>query len=178
MDTALTNIGELMRENGYYRSTITPQESEDAATQRISIRFEMIPGEQARVGKVTVNCDSGCAPADVAKIAKLRPGDRVSPQRTRRALQRVRKRYQKQNRLLSQVSVVEEVLPPGSQCRGLTHSDIVPGPAGGCFRGRVQDSPQRFETERSGIRGECSRRRPAKRRPPQSAELSARPGIF
>ncbi|MFZ0287257.1 MAG: POTRA domain-containing protein, partial [Terriglobales bacterium] len=127
MDTALKNIGELMRENGYYRSTITPQESEDAATQRISIRFEMIPGEQARVGTVTVNCDSGCVPAEVAKIAELRTGDRVSPQRTSKALQRVRKRYQKQNRLLSQVSVAKKAYRPEANVVDYT-LEIVPGP--------------------------------------------------
>jgi outer membrane protein insertion porin family len=127
MDTALANIKELLVENGYYRSTIAPQQSEDANTQLIAIVFTVTPGEQARVGTVIVNCNSGCVPADVPKIAKLRPGDRVSTQRTSSALQRLRKRYQKQKRLLVQVSVAQKTYRPEANVVDYT-LNIVPGP--------------------------------------------------
>jgi outer membrane protein insertion porin family len=127
MDTALTNIKDLLEENGYYRSTIAPRQSENPDTQQINILFTVTPGEQARVGTVTVNCDSGCVPADVPRFAKLRPGDRVSAQRTSNALQRVRKRYQKQNRLLAQVSVAKKAYRPDANAVDYT-LNIVPGP--------------------------------------------------
>jgi outer membrane protein assembly complex protein YaeT len=127
MDTAMTNIKELLEENGYYRATITPRQSEEPDTQRMNILLTVAPGEQARVGNVTVNCDSGCVPADVPRIAKLRPGDRVSAQRTSSALQRLRKRYQKQNRLLAQVSVAKKSYRPEANAVDYT-LDIVPGP--------------------------------------------------
>jgi outer membrane protein insertion porin family len=127
MDTALANIKDLMEQNGYYRSTIAPQQSEDANNQQIAIVFNVTPGEQARVGEVTVNCDSGCIPADIPRIAKLRPGDRVSTQRTSSALQRLRKRYQKQNRLLAQVSVAKKSYRPEANTVDYT-LNIVPGP--------------------------------------------------
>jgi outer membrane protein insertion porin family len=127
LETALTNIKQLMEENGYYRSTVVPQQTEDANTQQIAILFTVTPGEQAHVGEVTVNCDSGCVPAEVVRIAKLRPGDPVSAQRTSSALHRLRKRYQKQNRLLAQVSVVRKVYRPGINAVDYTLR-VVPGP--------------------------------------------------
>jgi outer membrane protein assembly complex protein YaeT len=127
MDTALSNIKDLMEQNGYYRATVAPQQSEDANNQQIAIVFNVTSGEQARVGEVTVNCDSGCIAADVPKIAKLRPGDRVSTQRASSALQRLRKRYQKQNRLLAQVSVAKKLYRPETNTVDYT-LNIVPGP--------------------------------------------------
>jgi outer membrane protein insertion porin family len=127
LDAGLRNIKQLLEENGYYRSTIAPQQSENADTQQIAIRFTVTPGEQARIGTVTVNCDSGCVPTDVPRMAKLRPGDPVSAQRTSSALQRLRKRYQKQNRLLAQVSVVSKLYRPETNTVDYTLG-IVSGP--------------------------------------------------
>ena len=127
MDTALTNIKGLLEENGYYRATVAARKSEEPETQRMNILFIVVPGEQARVGAVTVNCDAGCAPAEIPRIAKLRPGDRVSAQRTSSALQRLRKRYQKQNRLLVQVAVAKKSYRAEANAVDYT-LDIVPGP--------------------------------------------------
>lgn len=144
MEIALTNIKELMEENGYYRSTVAPQQSEDANTQQVAILFTLTPGEQAHVGNVTVNCDSGCVPAEIPGIAKLRPGDRVSAQRTRSALQRLRKRYQKQNRLLAQVSVASKLYRPEANAVDYTLA-IVPGP-------RVEVSAEGFRIRRNVLK--------------------------
>ncbi|HKV39990.1 MAG TPA: POTRA domain-containing protein, partial [Blastocatellia bacterium] len=127
METALTNVKDLLEENGYYHATVVPRQTEDANTQLMNIVLTVSSGEQARVGTVTVNCDAGCVPTDVPKIAKLRPGDRVSPQRTSSALQRLRKRYQKQNRLLAQVSVAKKYYRPDVNLVDYT-LNIVPGP--------------------------------------------------
>jgi outer membrane protein assembly complex protein YaeT len=144
MDTALSNIKELMEENGYYRATIAPKQSQNASTQEIAILFAVNPGEQARIGTVTVNCDSGCVPGDVPSIAKLRPGDRVSSQRTSGALQRLRKRYQKQNRLLAQVSVAKKTYRPEANAVDYT-LNIVPGP-------QVEVSAEGFKIRRSVLK--------------------------
>jgi outer membrane protein insertion porin family len=144
MDTAQTNIKELMEENGYYRSKVSPQQWEDANTQQITILFTVTPGEQAHVGTVTVNCDSGCVAADVPRIAKFRPGDRVSAQRTSSALQRLRRRYQKQNRLLAQVSVAKKTYRPEANAVDYT-LHIVPGP-------QVDVSAEGFRIRRSVLK--------------------------
>ncbi|MGA8153200.1 MAG: POTRA domain-containing protein [Terriglobales bacterium] len=105
MDEALGNIKQLAEENGYYRSSVTPEEKQDPATQLIAIVFHFNPGLQARVGTVTANCDPVCSQKEIQDIAKLRPGDPVSVVRASAALERLRKKYQKQNRLLSQVVI-------------------------------------------------------------------------
>jgi outer membrane protein insertion porin family len=127
LDAALGNIKGLMEESGYYHSTLNVQQTEDANNQQIAIVLTVDAGEQSRVGAVTVNCNPGCTSAEVLRIAKLRPGDRVSAQHTSRALQRLRKRYQKQNRLLAQVSVVKKSYRSEANVVDYT-LEIVPGP--------------------------------------------------
>jgi outer membrane protein insertion porin family len=144
LEAALKNIKELMQENGYYRSTITPQQTEDASTQQIAIRFDITPREQAHLGTVTVNCDSGCVAADIPRLAKLRSGDRVSAQYTSKALQRLRKRYQKQNRLLAQVSVANKLYRPETNAVDYT-LDVAPGP-------QVEVSAEGFKLRRKVLK--------------------------
>jgi len=107
-DRALANIQRLIEENGYYRSSVKEEESKDVGTQQIAITFRITPGAQARVGKVTMQCDPGCSAKEIQDVAKLRPGDPVSSQRASNALEQLRKRYQKQNRLLAQVRISEK----------------------------------------------------------------------
>ncbi|MBZ5572256.1 MAG: BamA/TamA family outer membrane protein [Acidobacteriia bacterium] len=127
LDRALTNIRQLMEENGYYRSSVTPEERPEVSTQQIAIWFRVDPGPQAHVGSLTVNCDSGCSPQEIERAAKLRPGDPISMQRTSSALERLRKRYQKQNRLLAQVSIGKKSYRPDANAVDYV-LDIVPGP--------------------------------------------------
>jgi outer membrane protein assembly complex protein YaeT len=74
----------------------------------MAIVFHVDPGPQARVGQVSVKCESACSPEDIQRVAKLRPGQRVTIQTTSSALERLRKRYQKHDRLLAQVRVAEK----------------------------------------------------------------------
>lgn len=127
LNRGLQNIQQLMQENGYYRSSVEPAEQRNEATQQISILFRVIPGPQAHVGRVIANCDPGCSPKDIEKIAKLRPGDPVSLQRASNALERLRKRYQKQDRLLAQVSISNKAYRADANAVDYT-LDIVPGP--------------------------------------------------
>jgi outer membrane protein insertion porin family len=128
MDRALENILRLMEENGYYHSTVTPEQNRDETTQQISILFRITPGLQARVGKVTANCDPGCSAQEIEKVAKLRPGDPVSLQRVSNALERLRKQYQKRNRLLAQVSVSDKTYRADANAVDYV-LNIVPGPS-------------------------------------------------
>ena len=104
VERALTNIKRLMQENGYYRSSVNELEHKDTARQQIDISFQITPGPQARVGNVTMTGKPGYSQRQIQDIAKMHPGDLVSVQRVSNALDRLRKKYQKQNRLLAQVS--------------------------------------------------------------------------
>ena len=59
VERALTNIKQLMQENGYYRSSVKEQQQKDPARQQIDILFQINPGPQARVGNVTVTGNPG-----------------------------------------------------------------------------------------------------------------------
>ena len=106
VDAAVANIKKLMIENGYYQSEVHVSLAHLPAEQLVNITFEIIRGKQARVGAVNVTGNSGFTPEEVRNIAKMHPGDKVSTARVNRALTRLRKKYQKQDRLEAQVAIV------------------------------------------------------------------------
>jgi len=127
VERALTNIKQLMKENGYYRSVINESERKDPERQQIDIIFQINPGPQARVGNVTVTGNSGYSQGQIQDIAKMHPGNPVSVQRVSSALDRLRKKYQKQNRLLAQVSISKKSYREQANAVDYTF-DIEPGP--------------------------------------------------
>ena len=127
VERALVNIKQLMQENGYYRSTVTESERKYPERQQIDIIFQITPGSQARVGNVTVRGNAGYSQGQIQDIAKMHPGNPVSVQRVSNALDRLRKKYQKQNRLLAQVSVSNKSYRESANTVDYNF-DIVPGP--------------------------------------------------
>jgi len=126
LERALTNIKQFMETSGYYRSSTTSEEHRDNKTQQMSITFHMNPGPEARVGKVNVKCQA-CSPADIQKFADLKPGNLITAQTTGNALERLRKRYQKQDRLLAQVRIAERSYKPETNTVDYT-LEVSPGP--------------------------------------------------
>ena len=127
MNRALKNIQQLMEENGYHRATLSHQETEHPEIQQIDILFRVHSGSPAHVGRVILAGNPGFSQSEIQDIAGIDPGDRVSPDRVTRALQRLRKKYQKQNRLLAQVSVAERTYHPKTNTVDYTFQ-IDPGP--------------------------------------------------
>jgi outer membrane protein insertion porin family len=108
LDRALENIRQLMQEGGYYRARVTAESMSNAATQQVDILFHITRGEQAHVGEVKVTGTSGLTPYEVQRIAHMKPGDRITVARVSGSLQRLRKKFQKQNRALAQVSIADQ----------------------------------------------------------------------
>jgi len=127
VERALANIKQLMQENGYYRSLVNEQEQTYPERQQINILFQINAGPQARVGNVTATGNPGYSQGQIQDIAKMHPGNTVSVQRVSAALDRLRKKYQKQNRLLAQVSVSRKSYREQQNVVDYTF-DIVPGP--------------------------------------------------
>ncbi|MFB3916038.1 MAG: POTRA domain-containing protein [Terriglobales bacterium] len=111
IDQALRGMKSLLTENGYYKAEITVKEEFHPETQQVDLHFQATPNQVARIGKISVTGDSGYTAAEVADIAKLHFLDTVSAQRLTRALQRLRKRYQKEERLEAQVAVTSRYHP-------------------------------------------------------------------
>jgi outer membrane protein insertion porin family len=104
MDRAVKRVQNLLEENGYYRSTLSDQEQFDPKTQSANIWIRVEVGERAHIGSVTVTGTPGLSNDEILEIAHMHSGDEVTADRLTNALQRLRKKYQKQNRLLAQVT--------------------------------------------------------------------------
>jgi outer membrane protein insertion porin family len=128
LDRALQNIRQLMQENGYYRARVTAESTSDAAAQQVNLIFHISPGEAAHVGEVKVRGNAGLTASQVQDIAHMDRGDRVTSSRVSSSLQRLRKRFQKQQRVLAQVSIAEQTYRPESNAVDYTFQ-IDPGPA-------------------------------------------------
>ena len=74
----------------------------------------MQPGELARVGTVTIEGDTGIAQEQIQQITKLKPGAKVKSANLTRALERLRKHYQKNQHLEAQVSLTSHEYNPAS----------------------------------------------------------------
>ena len=127
LDRALQNIRQLMQENGYYRARVTAESTSDPATQQVNLIFHISPGEAAHVGEVKVKGNTGLTEEQVQDIARMDRGDRVTASRVSNSLQRLRKRFQKQQRVLAQVSIAEQTYHPESNAVDYTFQ-IDPGP--------------------------------------------------
>ncbi len=124
---ALTNIRQLFEENGYYHAQVDEEEQKDGKTQLVAVTFRIHVGTRARVGIVTVHCEPECAPQEIERVSKLRPGKPVSLERASRALERLRKHYQKQHRLLAQVRIADKSYREPGNAVDYT-LEVTPGP--------------------------------------------------
>jgi len=144
VERALANIKRLMQENGYYRSLVSESEHKDPTRQQINIFFQVSPGPQARLGAVTVTGNPGYSQAQLQKIAKMHPRDPVSVLRVSNALDRLRKKYSKQNRLLAQVSISNKTYREEANVVDYNF-DIHPGP-------KVQVTTEGYKIRRGALK--------------------------
>jgi outer membrane protein insertion porin family len=112
LDRALTGIQRVMEENGFHQSKVTSSEQRDEQQHQVNLTFHVARGVRAIVGDISLEGDAGYSIQEVKEIAKLHPGQPVASSRITRALQRIRSRYQKQDRLLAQVEVASHTYRP------------------------------------------------------------------
>jgi len=107
-EQGIARMKQVLSDNGYYQAQVTVAEERDPSIQKVSLKFNVIPGAPAKVGKVVVEGDSGMTEEEVLKVAKLRPGATVSMQRLTSALQRLRKKFSKRDQLEAQIAVLRK----------------------------------------------------------------------
>jgi len=127
LERALTNLKQLMEENGYYRSSVTLEKKEHPEIQQVAITFHVVPGPLAHVGEVVLTGHPLRTQAQIEDTAHMHPSDPVSTQRVSSALGRLRKKYQKQNRWLAQVAIAKRSYHPESNAVDYAFN-IEPGP--------------------------------------------------
>lgn len=112
INAGITGMQRALQENGYYQATIKPFYEWDSHNQQVKVQFVVDRGKPARIGLVNVMGAPGYSAEEVRSIGKLRSGNSVTAARLTRALQRLRKRYQKQDRLEAQVTMTQRVYHP------------------------------------------------------------------
>jgi len=127
LNRAIASIQQFMEANGYYRSAVRAEQKPNSQTHQMAILFHIEAGRQARVGAVNVKCEAACSNEQIQRVAKLKPGNLVTIQSASNALERLRKQYQKQDRLLAQVRMAEKTFQPDSNTVNY-RLEINPGP--------------------------------------------------
>jgi outer membrane protein insertion porin family len=112
INAGIQGMQRTLQENGYYQATIKPFYEWEPHYQQVKVQFVVDRGKPARIGAVNVTGSPGLNPDEIRGIAKLHPGDKVTAAHLTRALQKLRKRYQKQERLEAQVTMTQRNYHP------------------------------------------------------------------
>ena len=104
---SIERMNKVMGDNGYYESSITYDLKPHEDTRQMDMVFHVTPGDLARVGTVKIEGDTGIAPEEIQQITKLKAGGKVKSEHVTRALDRLRKHYQKNQHLEAQVSLTD-----------------------------------------------------------------------
>jgi outer membrane protein assembly complex protein YaeT len=144
LERANKSILQVMADNGFYRASLTHEEHSHPETSQMDVMFRVSPGPAATVGEITVTGNGGYSKGQIQDIAHMHPGDRVTADRISNALQRIRKKYLKQNRLLAQVSIASRIYRP--ETNKLDFALLIdPGPT-------VDIAVEGFKIRRSALR--------------------------
>ncbi|HEX3373224.1 MAG TPA: POTRA domain-containing protein [Edaphobacter sp.] len=102
-------IKEMLQQQGYYESVMSADSKVDVAGDQVNVTYTVAVGPQARVGQITLQgADAGITLEEFRKKGKLKQGSRVTRDTTSNALDRLRKLYQKKDRLEATVTLQKE----------------------------------------------------------------------
>lgn len=124
---ALTSMTRVLEDFGFYQTSIAYEEVPHPETQQMDIIFRISAGPVARIGQLSVTGNPGITAEEVRKISKMHPGKPVRNGAVSKAIQRLRKKYTKQNRLEAQISVVDREYDASTNSVNYTF-DIQRGP--------------------------------------------------
>ncbi len=105
----LTAVKEILEQQGYYEAVVTPATEVDPVGHQVNVTYTVAVGPQARVGNIALTgADPGLTLEDFRKKAKLKVGNRISRDTTSNAMDRLRKLYQKRDRLEGTVTLEKQ----------------------------------------------------------------------
>ncbi|MFT4111493.1 POTRA domain-containing protein [Silvibacterium sp.] len=105
-------IQETLEENGYYQGKVTRTVTTDASDAQSDVAFNIEAGKQARVGNVAVEGDAGLPIETFRKKGKLKEGSKVTRDTVSRALNNLRKNYEKKQRLEASLGLESKDFTP------------------------------------------------------------------
>jgi outer membrane protein assembly complex protein YaeT len=120
-------LRKLLADNGYHRATVEAETSAHSDTQQIDIVFQTEPGERARFGELRLAGKPDLSVEQVRRIAGWSALRRFTQPAVQRGLERLRRHYQKNDRLQASLRVVEQTWVPAADRVNLT-LELLPGP--------------------------------------------------
>jgi outer membrane protein insertion porin family len=106
-------VRDALESNGLYRGQIASTTVVDRANSLVDLTYEVTPGNPARIGDVGVKGDSGLSEDQFRKRGKLKRDAKVTRNTVNRALNSLRKNYDKRGRLAASVSLTsKQDVPP------------------------------------------------------------------
>jgi outer membrane protein insertion porin family len=110
---AQSQLRQMLEENGYYESKIFASTSIDQPNSQVNVAFQIEIGRQARIGNVAVKGESGMSVEKFRKTGKLKKDSKITRNTVSNALTRLRKNYQKNDRLEAAIKLdSREYQPP------------------------------------------------------------------
>jgi outer membrane protein assembly factor BamA len=99
LDQATEHLRQALDRNGFHVPAVSVKTVPAGARHLVDVIYTVNAGAQAKVGSVEATGETALTDAEFRKIAKLKQGSTVTANTVPRALTRLRKQYQKQNRL-------------------------------------------------------------------------------
>ncbi len=112
LDRATANLKEALERNGYYQPHVEVKTVSAGPQHLVDVIYTVDAGKQATVGTLTVTGTPGITVPEFRKVAKLKERSKVTSNTVPRALSRLRKNYQKQDRLEATVRADGETFQP------------------------------------------------------------------
>ena len=109
LEAGSEGITQILQQQGFYQPKVLVKPETDEAGHQINVTYAVTIGPQARVGQVQVEgAEAGLTPAEFRKKGKLKQGSKVRRETTSNALDRLRKFYQKKDRLEATVTLQKQ----------------------------------------------------------------------
>ena len=115
LSQALEQMRRTLADNGFNAPSITYTLTEHKEDQLVDVAFQVVSGPQARVGAVAVTGDPGMSAEQFKRDTGMKTGAKVDHETGNRALSRVLKHYQKDERLEAEIKLESQKYQPASK---------------------------------------------------------------
>ena len=99
LDQATEHLHQALQRNGFHKPAVTVKTVPAGGRHLVDVIYTVNAGPQAKVGAVAATGTTAMTDREFRKVAKLKEGSTVTANTVPRALTKLRKKFQKQNRL-------------------------------------------------------------------------------
>ncbi|MHB1856157.1 MAG: POTRA domain-containing protein [Acidobacteriaceae bacterium] len=114
LEQATVQLKQALVRNGFNKPTVEEKTVPAGRNHLVDVIYTVKTGKQAKIGSVVVTGDTDMTMAKFRKVAKLKQGSAVTANTVPRALTRLRKQYQKQDRLEATVRAGPQTFNPAT----------------------------------------------------------------